>query len=46
MRHLLPDIKRAESGTACRNNSGVNTLLKNRETARVRVLSDCDEVEE
>ena len=47
VRHLLPDIKRAESGTAaCRNNSGVNTLLKNRATVRVRVLSDCDEVEE
>lgn len=40
--------KEGRERRACRNNSGVNTLAKEEQqrTVRVRVLTDCDEVEE
>ena len=40
--------KEGRARRACRNNSGVNTLTKEEQqrTVRVRVLTDCDEVEE
>ena len=47
MRHLLPDIKRAESGERVEITQVLTPAQEEQQiTVRVRVLTDCDEVEE